>query len=150
MSGAVNFKRMENNMEDFKTPLGGQYVSSFPTGSSVICDPPVLDTDRDFCVRVRDLCDAADLLSVAGWCVAYDDPEYKAHENSEIEFLTARKGKGVSTNLIIYSDILGYQTFLNATVLAKHLNLTEKTDRVFLFKTVLADRRVKTEVEDFE
>ncbi len=137
-------------MEDYKTPLGVQLKKSFLTGSSFICNPPVLDTDVDICILVENLADTCDILEADGWKVSSDDPEYQCEGSGEIDFITARKGGGgVSTNLIIYDDQRGYTAFQHATLVAKKLNVVDKLDRVLLFQAVCADRKHIADLDIF-
>lgn len=120
-----------------ETPLRGDIQDVVPTGSAFICDPPVLDTDRDFCLQVQSLNAFGAKLEGLGWDVSYDDPEYRREQRGEIDFITARKG---IYNLIIFSAELGFWAFKEATDVAKALNLTRKSDRVMLFNAVCGRR----------
>jgi hypothetical protein len=136
-------------MENFKKALGGLFRGSFLTGSMVICNPPVIDTDLDVCLLVTDLHAACDNLEADGWDVSQDDPLYHKEGSGEIEFITARKGSGISTNLIIYQCEKGYAAFMDATAVAQYLNLLEKVDRVMLFRAVLGGRNPSSDSDIF-
>lgn len=112
-------------------------LNYFPTGSSVICTPPVLDTDRDMAVLVKSLVNYGALLEAMDWTVNYDDPEYLIHCNGEIAFITARKG---IENLIVFESLEAFVAFHAATFAAKAFNLQHKWQRVLLFQAVMGNR----------
>ncbi len=112
-----------------------QYCKSItPVGSSVTCDPPVLDTDRDFLVLARD--NSLELLYAAlkqsGWETTSLD-EY-ASVTGEKPFRSYRKGKA---NYIVTDCKEYHKKFMYATYLAKRFNLLHKADRVDLFNCIL-------------
>lgn len=103
--------------------------SYFLTGSRVICNPPVLDTDLDVVVRVdlptckydRNVID--DLIE-AGWISS--NYGYGSHG----DFHSMRK---LDINVIlVFSDRL-YEAWQYATGVATKLNVTDKADRANLF-----------------
>lgn len=104
----------------------------FPTGSYHICNPPVLDTDVDYIVLVRD-------LSFFGVKKTYDVDENSSMELLDMadeypnEFISRRFGK---INLIITDESSYYDAFVEATKVAKELNLTNKDERIVLFDKI--------------
>jgi hypothetical protein len=103
-----------------------------PTGSAYICDPPVKDTDEDYVVLVEEFSQAARLLEAQGWEIG--GSIFDGHRNW---FFSFKKGKD---NLIIVDNPEFYLKFINATKLAKNLNLTEKSDRITLFQAILYNK----------
>lgn len=101
-------------------------VKTHPTGSSYICNPPVLDTDRDLVVLAKE--GFEDGLSQYSY--GQSDIEY----DSLGQFVSVRRG---DDNLIITTSEDFYNKFVVATEAAKSLNLTNKKDRVKLFQVVL-------------
>lgn len=99
-----------------------------PTGSRVICNPPPLDTDKDFVVLIHgpvsEFID--DLTGNHGW---ESDTKYPGSD-----FTSLRRGK---VNYIVTESEDFYKKFVLATKIAKSLNLTDKKDRVTLFQGVL-------------
>lgn len=108
------------------------FLAQFPTGSAYICDPPVTDTDEDYVVLVEEFTQAARLLEVQGWEIG--GSIFEGHQNY---FFSFKKGK---VNLIIVDSQDVYDKFVNATKLAKSLNLTKKEDRITLFQAILHNR----------
>lgn len=105
----------------------------FPTGSRVICNPPVLDTDEDWAI----------LAEHTTW-----GPANKAlyDKLTELGFtLEGDKYKDASTfnsyrlfniNLIVFRDKREFDKYKLATNIATVLNLTKKEDRVHLFQMI--------------
>ena len=104
-----------------------------PTGSFYICNPQVLDTDKDYIVLVKDLITADTKLKTMGYKTStLDGDEYDLE--AEGGFMCYRKA---DINLIVTEDEKFFTKFWEATCVAKQLNLTEKEDRIYLFKYVL-------------
>ena len=99
------------------------------TGSSYICDPPVLNTDIDILTLSRE----GD-LSEHGW-ERCSGEEYEMG-SEDFSFQAWRKGK---YNLIVTSNREYYYSFLLATKLAKKLNLKEKEQRITLFNYIIRE-----------
>jgi hypothetical protein len=101
--------------------------AAYPTGSRVICSPPVLDTDEDYVVLIRP--GTLGKLGEAGFRQTSREDDYG------IEGFTAwRRGP---VNLICTNHRRFYEKFVNATRLARKLNLTGKEQRIALFQAVL-------------
>jgi hypothetical protein len=100
----------------------------FPTGSRYICNPPPMDTDEDFCALVPASAD----MKALGFRQDGSPDFYTGNDNGG--FRSWRRG---SLNVITTEDVDFFKMFKAATALAKHLNLTEKRDRIALFQAVL-------------
>lgn len=99
-----------------------QYVIlSTRIGSRYVCDPPVMDTDRDTLILVPDVSEAERLLLQEGWTTCLEG-EYFA-----TAFKAYRKG---TDNYVITSDETFFQRYLIAAEVAKALNLRDKEDRI--------------------
>lgn len=108
---------------------GCVYVLEFHrTGSSYICDPPVTNTDVDYVCLVEE----SSKVILDTWLTnqGYTDVS-KLYEGTD--FLSVRKER---LNLIIVWSDSNYEGWVEATLQAKELNLTNKEDRVALFKKV--------------
>ena len=106
-----------------------------PTGSSVICNPPVLDTDRDYICCVSSLKEAKVILEGVGFKTSTQDAEeYDIQEDGLFECY--RKD---NINFILTGDFHFYLKWCRATELATKLNLLDKEQRITLFKYVLYD-----------
>lgn len=124
-------------------------VSVYKTGSSVICDPPVLDTDTDYLVLVEDdrLDECGARLQKYRWDNCFTDwaskqdtdpvkpceDQYTVETETGVRFQAWRKGKD---NLIVTDDLTFYLRSVGATLLAKELNLQSKGDRTALFRCI--------------
>ena len=107
-------------------------ISFCQSGSRVICNPPVMDTDDDWVVLVKDQVDFFSYLAGEDdWSL----PEMYGDGLEETSrFQATRKG---DTNLIVTDGPMFFNLFVAATRAAKHLNLLKKSDRVALFQAVL-------------
>ncbi len=97
-----------------------------PSGSRVICDPPVLTTDEDWFVWVSDWDEAAEILYAEGFSPTTEQQDYTA-------FISLRKAY---LNICVTTDIDLYKRTVLATDLAKRFNLLNKQDRVGLFNAI--------------
>lgn len=97
------------------------------TGSVVICDPPVKDTDIDI-VFEYDAATSWKLQNEDGFVVS-DHAEYP---NNNIK-ACYRKG---NINLIAVDDTFTLRLWEKATRLARIMNLKEKHQRVILFQFI--------------
>ena len=103
------------------------------TGSRFICDPPVLNTDEDYIVLVKNP-EAFDFDMVNTHVFETSYGEY-AHPDGDYSFLSYRNGE---FNLIVTGNEKLYYRFVAATFLAKELNLTKKEDRIELFEKIVS------------
>lgn len=108
----------------------------YQTGSSVICNPPVLDTDIDYII-----CDSKGrfdtqnlhkfLISNGFEMSCQDEEEYDLESEA---FDCYRKD---NINLIVTDNYEWYLKWVAATQIATRLNLIKKEDRIVLFKYIL-------------
>ena len=99
------------------------------TGSTVICDPPVLTTDEDYVIYTYDMEELVKELLAIGYKIC-GDAEYKGKG----EFTAVRKGK---YNYIIVEKEALYNRYEAAMLLAKKRNLCVKEVRVALFRQII-------------
>lgn len=104
----------------------------YQTGSSVICDPPVLDTDIDYIVYTNEETKLARFLLCEGFTQSC--PEEEDYDMESEGFSCYRRG---NLNLIVTTSSSWYNKWVLATRVAKALNLRNKSDRVMLFKSFL-------------
>jgi len=102
------------------------------TGSSYICNPPVIDTDIDFVIYSQ------------GWDKLHDWCEKNAFKTNfeAYEHEAFRSYKRGVINLIITDDPIFYKRFVKATEIAKQLNLLNKQQRIDLFAFVLYESAI--------
>lgn len=106
----------------------------YQTGSSVICNPPVTDTDIDFVICATIGTKLHRFLAVNGFKPSNaDEEEYDLEEEG---FSCYRKD---NINLIVTENKQWYDKWVLATKVARKLNLKVKADRVMLFKAFLYD-----------
>lgn len=135
------------------TKLFGFDVIMHPTGSKYICNPPVEDTDEDYIVFVAPKY-FEDIINEAldNGC-DFDGSDISPAEDDvnvrEFDFPWNSVRDG-DKNYIITSSKEFYNKFVNATKLAKCLNLLDKNDRIRLFQAVLYDNYDWEEPSDFE
>lgn len=131
------FEGLDKWVNPFDYPTGlvadEEILRWLPTGSFYICQPQVLDTDKDYVVLVKDLNKSQSKLQELGYKASISDSDEYDLE-AEGGFMCYRKG---DINLIVTEDEKFFLKFWEATVLAKQLNLKEKNDRIYLFKYVL-------------
>ena len=108
------------------------YTASFPTGSSYICNPPVLDTDIDQMFLVDDLEKVSKILEKLGWKRCGNE-EYKIDK-----WIAYRKD---NLNALLTNNLDHFNKFLQATEEAKKLNLLDKKDRIALFDKHLSPKK---------
>jgi hypothetical protein len=125
--------------EDFDVYI--DVISFYKTGSREICNPPPMDTDEDWCVKVNpevDLGNAQvpsveqnlkgliDQLFESGYKINGDYPD-----SDSISF------KKDEINIILHKTDLSYNLWYVATQVAKKLNLINKEDRIMLFNAII-------------
>lgn len=104
----------------------------YQTGSSVICNPPVTDTDVDFIISTAEETKLHKFLLSQGFKQSWEDEE---EYDMESEGFTCYRKSNI--NLIVTTNYNWYLKWVEATKLAKKLNLLKKEDRIILFKYVL-------------
>ena len=107
----------------------------YQTGSSVICNPPVTDTDIDYVIYTNKEDKLDTFLKSKGYTnsCAEEEEEYDLDNEG---FSCYRLN---NINLIITTDREWYLKWVLATKVARKLNLKVKADRVMLFKSFLYD-----------
>ena len=104
----------------------------FSTGSRVICNPPIMNTDIDYVVLIKNTEQfVKDLEDIGFSCIKEDISGYNIKEGL---FVSLRKDQ---INLIITETESFYNKFLAFTNEARSRNLTKKSDRVVLCKSFL-------------
>lgn len=103
----------------------------YQTGSSVICSPPVTDTDIDFIIYTNEMNKLLTFLEDSDFIFSVDEDNYPLEEEG---FRCCRRGY---LNLILTGDAIFYHRWVRATKLAKKLNLLKKEDRIALFTEIL-------------
>lgn len=108
------------------------------TGSRYICNPPVLNTDDDRVVLIKEsFAEYAQFLLDEGFEVTILNSNYSGANDGRHPFFTARKGE---LNLIVMNSKEGFRYWLMATELAKKFNVKDRSDRVDLFVAICGDR----------
>lgn len=124
---------MLKNIVDIPNEL---WKGIYQTGSSVICFPPITDTDIDYII-----CDSEGsfgnhtlhrFLIANGFELSCQDMEEYDLESEAFDCY--RKG---NINLIVTDNYEWYLKWVEATKLAKKLNLLQKEQRITLFKYIL-------------
>lgn len=108
------------------------WCNIYQTGSSVICNPPVLDTDIDFIIYSDELEELGEFITKEGYSASCTDKEEYQLESEG--FKCYRKD---NINLIVTNDNDFYVRWVLATKTAKMLNLLRKQDRITLFQAIL-------------
>lgn len=110
------------------------------TGSSYIVNPPVLDTDEDWVVLVHSRSNARVELAKLGYTLSSKDMEkYKAGKTDPFAMYNsfdAFRHPDTNENLIVVDHPYTFLQWKTATALAKKLNLTNKEDRIKLFRAI--------------
>ncbi len=105
-------------------------IEHSPTGSYYICNPPILNTDKDTIILVKNQAGAFAKLIRDGWKMCGDEEMY-GHDG---KFVAVRRDE---ENYILTDNLVYYDKFCAATELAKKRNLLKKEDRVMLFQIIL-------------
>uniref|UniRef100_A0A6C0JWT4 Nucleotidyltransferase n=1 Tax=viral metagenome TaxID=1070528 RepID=A0A6C0JWT4_9ZZZZ len=108
------------------------WTGIYQTGSSVICDPPVLDTDIDYIICTPSFSAFDKFVVDAGFRYTSNDEEGYVLQNNG--FFCYRRD---NLNLIVTESNDWYLKWVAATKLAKKLNLLQKKDRIILFQYIL-------------
>lgn len=107
----------------------------YQTGSSVICNPPITDTDIDFII-----CENGGGIELHEFLIGQgfhrSNQDAEEYDMESEGFVCYRKD---NINLIITTNYDWYLKWVKATELAKKLNLREKEQRITLFKCILYD-----------
>lgn len=111
-------------------------IAQYRTGSNFICDPPVCDTDIDIIILVDRLDQASQVYIDNGWTETIIGPENKGYKIEQGYGVWWKSFKQDNINHIIISNSVMYIKWVAATLLAKELNLTNKTHRVCLHRLI--------------
>lgn len=106
----------------------------YQTGSSVICNPPVTDTDIDYVIYTNEEIKLDTFLKSKGYTKSCAEEEEYDLENEGFSCYRLN-----NINLIITTNRKWYLKWVLATKVARKLNLKVKADRVMLFKSFLYD-----------
>jgi len=101
-----------------------------PTGSAIICTPPVTDTDLDIVIIYNGA------LSAKLQENFYEISPHGEYPNQEIK-ACYRKGR---INVIAVADNQAFDRWVKATQLAAMMNLREKNQRMLLFQFITEGR----------
>lgn len=101
-------------------------ICIFPTGSRIICNPPVLDTDEDWYVLINDYKEFDEVLD-SGYTEPGKDDKY---DHAEGEFVTYRKG---TINLIVTTHRDFFLSGFLSTALCQQMNALSKDLRINVF-----------------
>lgn len=105
-------------------------LDAFVSGSRVICNPPVTDTDLDVVVLVDVGTAPVEFLDL-GYADASGD--YAVGMQTSRAFTSFRRGE---VNLVVTSDPVLFERYKLATEWATKLNLKSKRDRAQFFELV--------------
>lgn len=100
-------------------------LKSHPMGSRYVCDPPVMDTDKDTLILVAEMVPAVTALLNEGWTMC-NNGEY-----IEGFFMALRKGED---NYVLTANELFFERYLVAAQVAKALNVQCKNTRIAIHK----------------
>lgn len=103
------------------------YESVFQTGSTIICSPPVINTDEDWMFYTKDMSNFSYYLITNGFQIGGS-----VGENAN--WYSYKKDK---LNFLLTNDIDYYDSFEEATKVATKLNLKDKQQRITLFNYIL-------------
>jgi len=99
----------------------------FPTGSRIICNPPVLDTDEDWYILVSNL----DEFEKAAFDLGFEETTKKDGYGFKSDFITFRRDE---INLIVTEDLEFFQCGALATSACILKNTLDKKDRIYIFE----------------
>jgi hypothetical protein len=146
----------------YKNEWWAEYcLDILPTGSSIICDPPITNTDVDYLCLLspKVLTPLEKELFAQNWFIggSLENTQLKLSQNIFPEFTEElfpplkeypdfftgdgifRSWKKGEINLILTCSPEYFSNFTKATRLAKKLNLLKKEDRISLFEAVTKD-----------
>jgi hypothetical protein len=111
--------------------MSATVLAHHPTGSHYICNPPVMNTDRDMIFLVDNKTVAGLELLTEGWTT-----DWKVY--SKTDFVSYKKSvDGTILNVLLTEDKNYYDRFVLATNIAKRLNVLKKDDRIALFDAIV-------------
>lgn len=124
MADEAGYNKDEGKVIEFKDTVR----KSWPTGSRYICDPPVLNTDKDTVILVNGFLDWETALLNEGW-----ERDGKDYGELRSDFTSYRKG---DENYVVTEDEDFFRKFVVATEGAKEANLLDKEKRVLFFQRI--------------
>lgn len=107
--------------------LADPEVHAIPCGSRFVCDPPVMDTDIDYCLYSKKRLDSR-LLQLG-----FTGGERYWHRDS---FVSWRRG---NHNFIVTDDETLFQRWKFATYVCKTLNIRNKNWRVKIYHAIVRE-----------
>lgn len=126
--------------EDLRFLKASGVIGWFETGSRVICNPPVMDTDRDFVIYTDNQRALRKELEFLGYTYSSKDMEkYKLKATDPFEMYNsfdAYRHPDTDENLIVVSNTQDFRRWRVATQVATKLNLTNKNHRIILFRAI--------------
>ena len=124
------------------------------TGSSVICNPPVLDTDRDYIIYTDNLRILRKELEVLGYTYSNKDVEkYKLGKTDPFQMYNsfdAYRHPDTPDNLIVMDKSADYRRWQVATKVATELNLKDKAQRIMLFRAIRSGGTLYQSAQEFD
>ena len=115
-------------------------IGWFASGSRVICDPAPTDTDEDYVLFTLDPKALRIQLEALGYTYSNKDVEkYKLGKTDPFYMYNqfdAYRHPDNDHNLIVLNKEPDYTRWKVATLVAKELNLTDKKDRIMLFRAI--------------
>lgn len=122
----------------------GYVAEILPTGSRVICNPPPVDTDRDYLLYCypENVERVEDALKIVGFKIGGSMNQRKKKPLDDVECTLANKPymfhswKKGDLNLIVTVSREYFERFTFSTNIAKDLNLMDKRDRIMLFENI--------------
>jgi hypothetical protein len=104
-----------------------------PTGSRVICNPPPMDTDEDFLVKLKPNV-SLKFFEQQMQFEGFEGSSGDMYDLDETIFVSLRKEEA---NLIVTTDQEFFDKMVVATAVAKRLNVMKKSDRIMLFNAIV-------------
>lgn len=126
----------------------------FESGSRVICDPPVEDTDHDIVIYTDAKYILQKELESLGYTYSNKDVEkYKLKQTDPFQMYNsfdAYRHPDTDENLVVVNSTADYLRWKVATLVAKQLNVTNKDDRITLFRAIRSGGKVYQKIVNGE
>lgn len=121
-------------------------IGYFASGSRVICSPAPQDTDEDYVIYTANPGALRVQLDRLGYTYSAKDVEkYKAGKTDPFAMYNkfdAYRHPGNDHNLIVPYTVKDFKKWKVATQVATALNLTNKADRIMLFRAIRSDGQI--------
>lgn len=113
------------------------WLDCLHSGSRVICNPPVLDTDDDYIILCAEnrLDEFKRVLEGDGFVLGGSGVQHQGNESKFWSYKKSSDDEGI-INFIITLDEKWFDNSIKATSLARALNLKSKEDRITLFEAI--------------